>query len=68
MTGVGADHKVITGASERTLNQTQGRQERYEAHNGPDTFDMLLALSYVPVSPVMFRPAKENADSSPVLF
>ena len=31
MTGVGADHKVITGATERTLNQTQVRQEHYEA-------------------------------------
>ena len=63
MTGVGADHKVITGASERTLNQTQTCQERHEAHNGPDTFDMLLALPYVLVSPVMLRAAKENADA-----
>jgi hypothetical protein len=61
MTGVGADHKVITDASERTLNQTQGCQEHYEAHNGPDTFDILLALPYVLVSSAMFREAKENA-------
>jgi len=63
MTGVGADHEVITDASEQTLNQTQGHQERYEAHNGPDTFDVLLALPYVLVSPVMFRAAKENAEA-----
>ena len=63
MTGVGADHKVITDASEWTLNQSQGRQEHYEAHNGPDTFDMLLALPYVLVSPAMFRAAKENAEA-----
>ena len=60
MTGV---HKVITDASEWPLNQTRGRQERYEAHNGPDTFDMLLALPYVLVSPVTFRAAKENAEA-----
>jgi len=61
ITGVDTDHKVNT--DERTLNQTQERQEHYEAFNGPDTFDMLLALPYVLVPPAMARAAKEKAEA-----
>jgi hypothetical protein len=49
MTGADADHQVI--ADEITLNQAPERQESYAAYNGSDTFDMLLALPYVLVSP-----------------
>jgi hypothetical protein len=62
MTGADADHKVIT--ADVTLNQAQERQERYEAYNWSDIFDMLLALPYVLVSLATLIAAKDNAEAA----
>jgi len=59
MTGADADHKVII--DEQALDNAQ---EHYEADHGPDTFDMLLALPYVLVSPATLRAAKDNAEAA----
>jgi hypothetical protein len=54
-------------AMERTQNQVQGRQTLYEAHHGPDTFDMLMTLPYIMVPrnelQAMLRGAKEKAEA-----
>ena len=72
MTAADADYKAITderaAAAERTRNQTQVRKARYEACDGPDTFDILLTLPYIMVPrnelKAMLREEKEKAEAT----
>ena len=53
MTTAQADDKEITNeravAKERKEKQAQERRARYEAHRGPDVFDMLMIMPYAMV-------------------
>jgi len=72
MTTAGTDYKATAdetaAAVERTRTQAQDRKGRYEARDGPDTFDMLMILPYILVPrdelKAMLREAKEKAEAT----
>jgi len=65
MTATDADYKAIT---DKRAAAAERRTARYEARDGPDTFDMLLTLPYILVPrnelEAMLREKKEKAEAT----